>query len=71
MMQGDNGNIKEVLGIASLINYLAIYLIYHCIIVFCLYNETALYNIPIVFKIFALLTCISRMLNNVTMIKHK
>ena len=44
MMQGDNGNIKEVLGIASLINYLVIYLVYHCIIVFCLYNETTLYN---------------------------
>ena len=50
MMQGDNGNIKEVLGIASFINYLVIYLIDHCIIVFCLYNEMALYNIPIVFK---------------------
>ena len=44
-MQGDNGNIKEVLGIALLIDYLVIYLIYHCIVVFCLYNETALYNI--------------------------
>ena len=44
MMQWDNGNIKEVLGITLLINYLAIYLIYHCIIVFCLYNEMALYN---------------------------
>ena len=62
MMQGDKRNIKEVLGIALLINYLAIYLIYHCIVVICLYNEMALYNIPIVFKIFALLTCISRML---------
>ena len=61
MMQGYNGNIKEVLGIALLIDYLAIYLIYHCIIEFCLYNETALYNIPYGFKIFALLTCISRM----------
>ena len=62
MMQGDNGNIKEVLGITSLIDYLVIYLIYHCIIVFCLYKKTALYNIPIGFKIFALLTCISRMI---------
>ena len=44
MMQGDNGNIKEVLGITLLIDYLAIYLIYCCIIVFCLYNETVLYN---------------------------
>ena len=66
MMQGDNGNIKELLGIASFIDYLAIYLIHHCIIVFCLYNDTALYNIPIVFKIFALLACISRMLQ----VKH-
>ena len=62
MMQGDNGNIKEVLGITLLIDYLAIYLVYHCVIVFCPYNEMALYNIPIVFKIFALLTCISRMI---------
>ena len=61
MMQGDNGNIKEVLGIALLINYLEIYLIHCCIIAFCPYNEMALYNIPTVFKIFALLTCISRM----------
>ena len=44
MMQGENGNIKEVLGIASFIDYLVIYLIYHCIIVFCLYNEMTLYN---------------------------
>ena len=44
MMQGDNRNIKVLLGIASLIDYLAIYLIYCCIIVFCLYNKTALYN---------------------------
>ena len=44
MMQGDDGNIKEVLGIALLINYLAIYLIYCSIIAFCLYNETVLYN---------------------------
>ena len=70
MMQGDNGNIKEVLGITLLINYLAIYLVYHCIIVFCLYNEMALYNIPIVFKIFELLTCISRMINNNNNLKY-
>ena len=44
MMQGDNGNMKEVLGIALLIDYLAIYLVYHCIIVFCPYNKTALYK---------------------------
>ena len=44
MMQGDNGNIKELLGITSFINYLTIYLIYHCIIVFYLYNEMSLYN---------------------------
>ena len=44
MMQRDNGNMKELLEIALFINYLAIYLIYHCIIVFFLYNETALYN---------------------------
>ena len=66
MMQGDNGNIKEVLGITLFIDYLAIDLIYHCIIVFCLYNEMTLYNIPIVFKIFALLTWINRMLINIT-----
>ena len=62
MMQGDNGNIKEVLGIASFTDYLAIHMMYCCIVVFCLYSKMALYNIPIVFKIFALLTCISRML---------
>ena len=61
MMQGNNENIKEVLGIASVTNYLAIYLIDHCITVFCLYSTMALYNIPIVFKNIALLTCISRM----------
>ena len=62
MMQGDNGNIKEVLGISLFTDYLGIYMIYHCVVVFCLYSKMALYNIPIVFKIFALLTCISRML---------
>ena len=51
MMQGDNGNIKEVLGIALLIHYLVIYLVYHCIIVFCLYNEMALYNISVYINI--------------------
>ena len=61
MMQGDNGNIKVLLGIASFTNYLAIYMIYCCIIVFCPYIKTVLYNIPIGFKIFVLLTCISRM----------
>ena len=35
-----------------------IYLIYHCIIVFCLYSDTALYNIPFVFEINSILTCI-------------
>ena len=61
MMQGDNGNIKELIGIASLIDLIVIYLIYGCIVVFCLYTEMVLYNIPIGFKIFALMTCISRM----------
>ena len=45
MMQGDNGNIKEVLGIASFTDYLVIYVIYRCVVVFCHYSETALYNI--------------------------
>ena len=44
MMQGDNGNIREVLGLASFTDYLFIHLIYHCIIVFCLYSTMALYN---------------------------
>ena len=44
MMQGDNGNIKVLLGIASFTDYIVIYLIYHCIVVFCPYNEMALYN---------------------------
>ena len=48
MIPGDNGNIKEVLLIASFIDYLVIYLIYCCVVVFCLYNETALYNNNIV-----------------------
>ena len=44
MMQGDKGNIKEVLGIASFTDYLAIHMIYHCVVVFCIYSGTALYN---------------------------
>ena len=60
MMQGDNENIKVTLGITSFTDYLAIYMIYHCGVVFCLYNVTALYNISFGFKIFALLTCISK-----------
>ena len=44
MMQGDNGNIKVLLGISSFTDYLVIYVICHCIVVFCLYSETALYN---------------------------
>ena len=43
-MQGDNANIKDALGITLLIDYLVIYLIYHCIAVFCLYNKMALYS---------------------------
>ena len=35
-----------------------IYLIYHCIIVFYLYSNMALYNIHFVFKMFSILTCI-------------
>ena len=61
MMQGDYGNIKEVLGITPFTSYLVIYMIYHCVVAFCLYSEMVLHNISIVFKIFALLTCISRM----------
>ena len=67
MMQGDNGSIKELLGIASFTDYLAIHMIYCCVVVFCLSSIMALYNIPIVLKIFALLTFISRMLYNLTM----
>ena len=44
MMQGDNGNIKEVLGIASFTDYLAICMIYHCVVVFCHYSKSVLYN---------------------------
>ena len=44
MMQGDNGNIKVLLGITPFTDYLAIYMIYHCVVVFCLYNIMALYN---------------------------
>ena len=60
MMQGDNENIKVSLGIVSFTNYLVIYMIYCCGVVFCLYNVMALYNIPFGFKIFALWTCISK-----------
>ena len=44
MMQGDNENIKVILGITLFTDYLAIYMIYHCGVVFCLYNVMALYN---------------------------
>ena len=60
MMQGDKENIKVTLGITSFTDYLAIYMNYHCGVVFCPYNAMALYNIPFGFKIFALLTCISK-----------
>ena len=46
MLQGDNGNIKVTLGITSFTDYLVIYMIYHCGVVFCFYNVMALYNIP-------------------------
>ena len=49
MMQGDNGNIMMLLGITSFTNYLVIYMIYHCGVVFCLYNIMALYNITSLF----------------------
>ena len=62
MMQGDNGNIKVLLEITLFTNYLAIYMIYHCGVVFYLYNVITLYNIPFGSKIFALLTCISKTL---------
>ena len=58
MMPGDNGNIKVTLGITSFTDYLAMYKIYHCGGVFCLYNIMALYSIPFGLKIFASLTCI-------------
>ena len=60
MMQGYNRNIKVLLGIAPFANYLEMYMVYYCVVVFCLYNIMALYNIPFGFKIFALLTCISK-----------
>ena len=44
MMQGDNGNIKVLLGITPFTDYLVIYMIYHCVVVFCLNNIMALYN---------------------------
>ena len=59
-MQGDNGNIKVLLGIAPFTDYLVIYMIYCCCVVFYLYKVMALYNTPCGFKIFALLTCISK-----------
>ena len=49
MMQGDNGNIKMLLGITSFTDYLVIYMIYH-VVVFCLYNITALYNTVSIFS---------------------
>ena len=58
MMQDDKGNIKANLGIAS-IQQLAGF--YRSIIIFCLYTDTALYNIPIGLKYLLLLTCISEM----------
>ena len=64
MMQGDNANIKEQIGITLFIDLIVIYLTYHCIIVFCIYSKTALYNIPIGFKVFALMTCISKQYKN-------
>ena len=44
MMQGDYGNIKEVLGIAPFTDYLVIYMIYHCVVAFCLYSKMTLHN---------------------------
>ena len=44
MMQGDNENIKVILEIALFTDYLAIYMIYCCGVVFCLYNIMVLYN---------------------------
>ena len=49
MTQDDKGNIKVNLGIASVERLTGIY---HGISVFCLCTNTALYNIPIGFKIF-------------------
>ena len=60
MMQGDNENIEVTLGITSFTDYLMICMIYYCGVVFCLYNIMELYNTPFGFKIFALLTCISK-----------
>ena len=52
MMQDDKGNIKVNLGI-TLVQQLAGFI---CgISVFCLYTDMALYNIPIGFKIFAVI----------------
>ena len=58
IMQGDKGNIKVNLGIISVWQLTRFY---HGISVFCLYTNTALYNIPIGFIIFAILICISEM----------
>ena len=58
MMQGDKGNIKVNLGIASVYQLAGFY---HGIGVFCLYTDMALINIPIGLKIFAILICISEM----------
>ena len=44
MIQGDNENIMEQRGIASFIDLLVIYLIYNCIVVFCLYTKMVLCN---------------------------
>ena len=49
MNQDDKGNIKVNLGIALVQRLTGIY---HGIGIFCLYTDTALYNIPIGFKIF-------------------
>ena len=49
MMEGDKGNIKVNLGITSIKQLIRFY---HCI---CLYSDMALYNIPIGFKIFAVI----------------
>ena len=53
-MQGEKGNIKVNLGFALL------YQLFGCIIVFCLLNDMALYNIPIGFKIFPLIDLLHR-----------
>ena len=52
MMQGDKGNIKGNLGITLVWQLIRFY---HFVIVFCLCSNMALYNIPIGFKIFAII----------------